>query len=417
MFTAMSSTSSIAFSSAYTKFIFGSSPRCWLIEAALRRVVYSITINMNKRPAQEPQGSAFKKHKDSNQKDHQRRESPLQQKPKPDRHVQDHGKKEVDYQAAVQQLPPPTGAKAEVAAYTPFTVAKNLPPLPEISDPDLKESPFRHKSCGYDRSSTKSDVTYERLEFLGDAYLELFASRLIYHHFPALQAGSQSQVRELLVKNETLSEYARLYGFQDRVQVADMETMLRDAKDRGNKGLNKILGDVFEAYIAAIVLSDAENGFTRAEAWLTALWAPKLVEVAASQKYSNPSLALHNSDTVDPQTTYSPTAKADLQKRIQAYDAKLVYAPYKASVELKGDLLGQNKHFIAVHLTGYGYEKKLLGKGEGKNKVEAGNWAAVEAMHGENKTIVDECEKKLTETKERKKQEREAKELATGGGK
>jgi ribonuclease-3 len=372
---------------------------------------------MNKRPAQEPQGSAFKKHKDSNQKDHQHRESPLQQKPKPDRLVQDHGKKEVDYQAAVQHLPPSTGAKAEIAAYTPFTVAKNLPPLPEISDPDLKESPFRHKSCGYDRSSTKSDVTYERLEFLGDAYLELFASRLIYHHFPALQAGSQSQVRELLVKNETLSEYARLYGFQDKVQVADMETMLRDAKDRGNKGLNKILGDVFEAYIAAIVLSDAENGFARAEAWLTALWAPKLVEVAASQKYSNPSLALQRSDTADPQTTYSPTAKADLQRRIQAYDAKLVYAPYKASVELKGDLLGQNRHFIAVHLTGYGYEKKLLGKGEGKNKVEAGNWAAVEAMYGENKPIVDECEKKLTEMKERKKKEREAKELAAGGGK
>jgi ribonuclease-3 len=208
-----------------------------------------------------------------------------------------------------------------------------------------------------------------------------------------------------------------LYGFQDKVQVADMETMLRDAKDRGNKGLNKILGDVFEAYIAAIVLSDAENGFARAEAWLTALWAPKLVEVAASQKYSNPSLALQRSDTADPQTTYSPTAKADLQRRIQAYDAKLVYAPYKASVELKGDLLGQNRHFIAVHLTGYGYEKKLLGKGEGKNKVEAGNWAAVEAMYGENKPIVDECEKKLTEMKERKKKEREAKELAAGGGK
>lgn len=372
---------------------------------------------MNKRPAQEPQGSAFKKHKDLHQKDHQRRESPVQQKPKPDHNLQDRAKKEVDYQAAVQQLPPSTGAKADVAAYTPFTVAKNLPPLPEITDPKLVESPFRHKSYGYDRSSTASDVTYERLEFLGDAYLELFASRLIYHHFPALQAGAQSQVRELLVKNETLSEYARLYGFQDRVKVADMETMLRDAKDRGNKGLNKILGDVFEAYIAAIVLSDAEHGFARAEAWLTGLWAPKLVEAAASQKYSNPSLVLQKDEKVDPRTTYSPTAKADLQRRIQAYDAKLVYAPYKTSVELKGDLLGQNKHFIAVHLTGYGYEKKLLGKGEGKNKVEAGNWAAVEAMYGESKAVVGECEQKLSAMKERKKQEREAKEMANGGGK
>lgn len=371
---------------------------------------------MNKRPAQEPQGSAFKKHKESHQKDHHRKQSPSVQPPKPVQSVQHHAKKEVDYSAGLQQLPPSSTLKAEVSSYIPFTVAKNLPPLPDINDPKLVESPFRHKSYshGYDRSSTASDVTYERLEFLGDAYLELFASRLIYHHFPLLQAGAQSQVRELLVKNETLSEYARLYGFHDRVKVADMETMLRDAKDRGNKGLNKILGDVFEAYIAAIVLSDPEHGFARAEAWLTALWAPKLVEAATSQKYSNPSFTLQTSDQADPKTTYSPTAKADLQKRIQAYDAKLVYVPYKASVELKGDLLGQNKHFIAVYLTGYGYDKQLLGKGEGKNKVEAGNWAATEAMHGESKVIVDECEKKLNAMKEQKRHEREAKELASG---
>lgn len=374
---------------------------------------------MNKRPALEPQGSSFKKHKTSHGADQQqRRNAPPKQAPKQEHQAQDHSRRGVDYSDAAQQLPPSTGSKADVPGYTPFTIAKGLPPLPEITDPKLIDSPFRHKSYGnYDRTSTTADITYERLEFLGDAYLELFASRLIYHHFPALQAGAQSQVRETLVKNETLSEYARLYGFHDRVKVADMETMLRDAKDRGNKGLNKILGDVFEAYIAAIVLSDPENGFARAETWLTALWAPKLLEAAGSQKYNNPSLTLHTADDASRQTTYSPTAKADLQRRIQAYDAKLVYAPYKASVELKGDQLGQNRHFIAVHLTGYGYENKLLGQGEGKNKVEAGNWAAMEAMHGECKGIVDDCEKQLAVMKEKKKREREEKESAAGGGK
>ena len=173
---------------------------------------------MNKRPAQEPQGSAFKKHKDSHQKVH-RKPSPSVQAHLPVQQAQNYAKKQVDYAAGLQQLPPPSSVRAEVSPYVPFVVAKNLPPLPEINDSSLVESPFRHKSAsyGYDRSSTTSDVTYERLEFLGDAYLELFASRLIYHHFPALQAGAQSQVRELLVKNETLSEYARLYGFQDRV--------------------------------------------------------------------------------------------------------------------------------------------------------------------------------------------------------
>ncbi|KAM0719165.1 hypothetical protein Q7P37_005070 [Cladosporium fusiforme] len=368
------------------------------------------------RDALEPQDSSFKKHKESHssKSDQHHKTSKPQQERALDRHTQD-TRKEVDYDDAFQRLPQPDSVKAQVPAYTPFAVAKNLPPLPEISDPKLRESPFLHKSFGYDRTSTNSDLTYERLEFLGDAYLELFASRLIFHHFSSLPAGSQSQVRELLVKNETLSEYARRYGFETKVKVADLEHMMRDAKDRGNKGLNKILADVFEAYIAAVVLSDPEHGFARAETWLTALWAPKLNEAAASQKYSNPSLTLQAADDADLRTTYSPTAKADLQRRIQAYDARLVYAPYKASIELKGNQLGQNRHFIALHLTGYGYENRFLGQGEGKNKVEAGNWAAMEAMHGECKAIVDECEKKLIDMKEQKKAEREAREAAGGG--
>jgi ribonuclease-3 len=374
---------------------------------------------MNKRPNQEPQDSAFKRHKDSHhQTDHHRRQAPPQSTYKQEHHpAQDRPKKEVNYDPVINQLPPSDIAKSDVPVYTPFTVAKNLPPLPKILDPKLAESPFRHKSHGYDRSSTVADITYERLEFLGDAYLELIASRLIFHHFPNLQAGSQSQIRELLVKNETLSEYARLYDFTNRVQVADLETMQLEAKNRGNKGLNKILGDVFEAYIAAIVLSDPEHGFVRAEAWLTALWTPKLLETQETRKYRNPNLVLQQPDEADPKTEYSPTAKADLQQRIQGYDAKLVYAPYKASVELKGDQLGQNRHFIALHLTGYGYENKLLGKGEGKNKVEAGNWAAIEAMHGENKAIVEDCEQKLAVIKETKKKEKAEKEAHAGSKK
>jgi ribonuclease-3 len=376
------------------------------------------TANMNKRPNQEPQDSAFKRHKDSHQTDQHRRHAPPQQTQRQQQHpAQPRPKQEINYDPAINQLPPSEIAKADVLVYTPFTVAKNLPPLPEILDPKLAESPFRHKSHGYDRSSTVADITYERLEFLGDAYLELLASRLIFHHFPALQAGSQSQIRELLVKNETLSEYARLYDFQHRVQVADLETMQLEAKNRGNKGLNKILGDVFEAYIAAIVLSDPEHGFVRAEAWLTALWTPKLLQTQEMRKYRNPGLVLQKPDGADPRTEYSPTAKADLQRRIQGYDAKLVYASYKASVELKGDQLGQNRHFIALHLTGYGYENKLLGKGEGKNKVEAGNWAAIEAMHGENKAIVEDCEEKLAILKEVKKQEKLVKEAQAGSKK
>lgn len=258
-------------------------------------------------------------------------------------------------------------------------------------------------------------MTYERLEFLGDAYLEVIASRLIFHHFPHLTAGSQSQVRELLVKNETLAEYAKAYRFEDRLALADKERMIEDARNRGNKGLNKVLGDVFEAYIAAIILSDPEDGFAVAEKWLTALWAPKVLN--AVNLYHTLPVALVEGDAADPLEAYNPTAKADLQRKILGNDVKLEYEPYRASVELKGDQIGQNRHYIAVYLTGYGHTRKLLGSGEGKNKVEAGNWAATQAIHGKSKALVIECEEKMRESREaKKKRDAERKTREDGGG-
>jgi ribonuclease III len=179
--------------------------------------------------------------------------------------------------------------------------------------------------------------------------------------------------------------------------------MLEDTKAKGNKGFNKVLGDVFEAYVAAVIKSDPENGFATAEKWLTTLWMPKLDEATKhdrifSSRYNEDST---NSPVVGALKVYNPNAKADLQKRIfGGQDTKLSYEKYRDSVELKGAQLGQNRHFIALYLTGYGYERKLLGKGEGANKVEAGNWAAQQAMFGEAKSIVDECEEKLKLRKE-----------------
>lgn len=326
------------------------------------------------------------------------------------------------YEDALSQLPPPTSTSASVPAYTHFTVSSDLPELPSIKDGPLTSAPFKHKSTvSYNRTSSSTDITYERLEFIGDAYIELIASRLIFERFVQLPAGQQSQLRELLVKNETLAEYSRAYGFDKRVNAAAMEQMLEDGKHKGNKGFNKVLGDVFEAYLAAVVLSDMDDGFAVAEKWLTALWAPKLVEsMMKNQRHTSKSgSSVTHTDSTNPLTIYNPTAKQDLQKRILGSDTKLLYDKYKDTVELKGDQLGQNKHFIALYLTGYGYEKKLLGKGEGKNKVEAGNWAANEAMFGECKGIVDQCEKKLLAAKDEKRLQKEAKEAEkkSAGGK
>ncbi|KAH9827349.1 Ribonuclease III family [Teratosphaeria destructans] len=326
----------------------------------------------------------------------------------------------IDYQEALDQLPPPTTTHGQVPDYTPFTVSPNFPPLPTIPDSaaDLAQAPFRHKSSipTHNRSTSAGALqTYEQLEFLGDAQIELIATRLVFSRFGGLGAGHMSQLRELLVKNETLVEFARAYGFERRVRVAgEVEAMLGDAKDRGNKGLNKVLADVFEAYVAAVILSNGDDGFAVAEKWLTALWAPKILEASKREKYHGQAAQgrLTHDDGGDPIDIYDPEAKNTLQKKLfnSALGAKLLYEPYKDSVELKGDQLGQNRHYIACYLTGYGYERKLLGKGEGRNKVEAGNWAAVRALHGENKMLVEECWGQMKKHRERRAMEKEREE-------
>jgi ribonuclease III len=201
--------------------------------------------------------------------------------------------------------------------------------------------------------------------------------------------------------------------------------MQNDVKLKGNKGFNKVLGDIFEAYVAAVVESEGDEGFAIVEKWLTALWAPKLEEmVRKDRSFQRPHASLQlmdpliRSESSDPLKVYNPTAKVELQKRIMAADGvRLDYERYKDSIELKGDSLGQNMHFIAVYLTGYGHVKKLLGKGEGKNKVEAGNWAATQAMHGDAKGVVEECERTLNAQREEKRRKKEAEKAAMQQGK
>jgi len=144
----------------------------------------------------------------------------------------------------------------------------SLPPLPPILSPALETAAFTHASL-YNPNTT----SYERLEFLGDAYIELIATRLIYPAFPTLPPGRMSQKRELLVKNETLAEYALAYGFDKRAKLP------RDFWGLGagrGKLWTKTMGDIFEAYVAAVVLSDPKGGFELVETWLQELWREKL---------------------------------------------------------------------------------------------------------------------------------------------
>jgi ribonuclease-3 len=229
-------------------------------------------------------------------------------------------------------------------------LSATLPPLPSIAEPHYAEAVFTHRSLTYQAKAKGLNVgdNYERLEFLGDAYIEVIASRILYSRFPQLDVPQQSQLRESLVKNETLGRFAEAYCFGDRLKHGGH-------MDKG-KAWDKICADLFEAYIAAIVLSSPE-GFSIAERWLTDLWAPQLLEFKERM-------------------IENPKAREDLQRLVVGKGIKLNYKEERAMQTVNGI---QNYH-IGVYLTGWGFEDEWLGSGQGQNKAQASVEAAQDAI-------------------------------------
>lgn len=103
--------------------------------------------------------------------------------------------------------------------------------------------------------------------------MEIIAGILIYSTFTSHTSGKCSSIREMLVKNETISQYALHYGFEARLNVPDEFLVGSDPKHKAKNGSKmKVLADVFEAYVAAVIQSDPQHGVNRVAAWLKSLW-------------------------------------------------------------------------------------------------------------------------------------------------
>ncbi|KAJ5176448.1 uncharacterized protein N7482_002325 [Penicillium canariense] len=222
----------------------------------------------------------------------------------------------------------------------------NVPTLPHILDDQLEKAVFTHSACNNHNNSN-----YDRLEILGDAYIELMATKLVWEKFPDIPSGRISQIRELLVKNETLAAFAEIYGFDRRASVPV------NYSDQPKRWI-KTKGDIFEAYVAAIILSHPAGGYRLAEQWLTKLWLPKL-------------------DSLGHQKA-SLRSKEALAQQIMGKGIKLEYLEERQSIQKKGS--GTQTFFIGVYLTGWGWNKRHLGSGQGPSKVAAGDEAARNAL-------------------------------------
>ena len=115
----------------------------------------------------------------------------------------------------------------------------------------IYEQAFTHSSYIHEHPEC---LDYERIEYVGDAVLDLIIADLVYKSYPNIDQGMMSKLRSQIVCGKSLANYARRYGFGECIRLGHGEIM------SGGRDSNKILEDVFEAFIGAYYLdSSYEN--------------------------------------------------------------------------------------------------------------------------------------------------------------
>jgi len=155
-----------------------------------------------------------------------------------------------------------------------------------FSNPDLLARALTHRSFSADHN--------ERLEFLGDAVLNLSVADLLYQRLHLLPEGDLSRVRANLVRQETLHQLAVELGLPAVLRLGEGEVR------SGGKKRPSILADALEAVIGAVYL---DGGYAAAQSLVHRLF--KAVEI-------NPTMAAIGKDP-----------KTELQEWLQGRKMKL----------------------------------------------------------------------------------------------
>jgi len=182
----------------------------------------------------------------------------------------------------------------------------------------------------------------ERLEFIGDAALELAMTDLLYRAYPNKAEGELTDIRSSCVRGKNLAAIAQ------KLELADALLLSRGEERAGGRTNPTLLADAFEALLGAVYL---DQGFTAAKAFVETHVYPTLTGILAG--------SLH----VDP--------KSALQEIVQA---KWQALPSYAIVKEAG--ADHDKTFsVEVSVGG-----RVVGRGEGNSKKRAQEAAAQDAL-------------------------------------
>ena len=210
-----------------------------------------------------------------------------------------------------------------------------------FNNPRLLEQAFIHRS--YINESIKSGLSHnERLEFLGDAVLELIVTEYLYEKYPNHSEGDLTSYRSALVNAVTLGEVALGLGFNDLIKLSKGE-----AKDI-SRARSSILADAYEAIVGAVYL---DQGYSVTKEFILNTVLIKTEDIIKNGLYRD--------------------AKSFVQEKSQELYG--ITPAYKVLSEEGPD---NDKRFcVGIY---FGDEK--IAEGEGKSKQEAETQAAREAL-------------------------------------
>ncbi|MFH1175185.1 MAG: ribonuclease III [bacterium] len=210
----------------------------------------------------------------------------------------------------------------------------------QFNNETLLQQAFVHRSYLNENSSFELESN-ERLEFLGDAVLELVVTENLYNNFSNPE-GELTNWRAALVKGVKLAEIAQDLNF-------DKYLLLSKGEAQGSqRARQNILADCFEAFIGALYL---DQGYEGAKKFILENLVPDLSKILKEKTYRD--------------------AKSQFQEAIQ--DKFSITPEYRVLEETGPD---HAKHFVV----GAYVNSELYGTGEGNSKQEAQQEAASEGL-------------------------------------
>ena len=207
-----------------------------------------------------------------------------------------------------------------------------------FSNKQLLETAFTHKSYAYENHVESN----EKLEFLGDAILELVISEYLYNNYYNLREGEMTKVRATVVCESSLYQVAKCHNFSDFLKVSRSEYL-----SKGNEN-PAILADAVEAFIAAIFL---DIGLEKAKEFI-------LTNLKESIEIASKNVGMKDYKTV-------------LQEKLQVNgEVKIIY-------KLVKEVGPDHDKVFTVNVSCNG---KVLAEGEGRTKKGAEMEAARKAL-------------------------------------